>query len=179
MFSNDGDALMAALRRKYPAIINRQPIPKIDELMQSKKPVRWWYATKIEGANGEPVTDGIVPTYQRYTANLISTGIEIELTSTVIIVDINQSNGYPLESVASYISMIAFAQINGATQEASSNSSILGMFNDTRPRIAALRNLTIWDRAYLHALYDMPPDRPMWQQRKRLSSAMAEYIREN
>jgi hypothetical protein len=110
---------------------------------------------------------------------LISTNFEIDLTSTVIIVDINQSNGYPLESVASYISMVAFAQINGATQEAASNSSILGMFNDTRPRNAALRNLTVWDRAYLHALYKIAPDRPIWQQRKRLSGAMVEYIREN
>jgi|GEM_PF-1118217 len=179
MFSKDGDALMAALKRRYSAIIGAQPIRKIDELMQSKKPIRWWYATKMEGANGEPVSDGIVPTYQRYTANLISTGIEIELTSTVIIVDINQSNGYPLESVASYISMVAFAQINGATQEASSNSSILGMFNNDKPRIEALRNLTIWDRAYLHALYKIAPDRPIWQQQKRLRGAMVEYIREN
>ena len=165
MFSKDGDALMAALRRKYPAIINRQPIPKIDELMQLKKPVRWWYAIEKK-AKGN-------------VASLISTGLEIELTSTVIIVDINQSNGYPLESVASYISMIAFAQINGATQEADSNLSILGMFNDTKPRVAALRNLTIWDRAYLHALYKIAPDRPIWQQRKRLRGAMLEYIQEN
>jgi hypothetical protein len=176
IFSNDGDALMQALKRKYPAIVSAQPTRKIDELMQSKKPVRWWYATKIEGANGEPVIDGRV---YRYTSSLISSSIEIDLTSTVIIVDINQSNGYPLESVASYISMVAFAQINGATQEATSSTSILGMFSDTRPRIAALRNLTVWDRAYLHALYKIAPDRPMWQQRKRLSAAMAEYIREN
>jgi hypothetical protein len=176
IFSNDGDALMQALKRKYPAIVSAQPTRKIDELMQSKKPVRWWYATKIEGANGEPVIDGRV---YRYTSSLISSSIEIDLTSTVIIVDINQSNGYPLESVASYISMVAFAQINGATQEATSSTSILGMFSDTRPRIAALRNLTVWDRAYLHALYQIAPDRPMWQQRKRLSAAMAEYIREN
>jgi hypothetical protein len=147
--------------------------------MQSKKPIRWWYATKIEGANGEPVSDGIVPTYKRYTANLISTGLEIELTSTVIIVDINQSNGYPLESLASYISMIAFAQIKGSKVDIDSNLSILGMFNDTKPRIAALRNLTVWDRAYLHTLYKIAPDRPMWQQRKRLSGAMAKYIQEN
>jgi hypothetical protein len=110
---------------------------------------------------------------------LISSSIEIDLTSTVIIVDINQSNGYPLESVASYISMVAFAQINGATQEATSSTSILGMFSDTRPRIAALRNLTVWDRAYLHALYQIAPDRPIWQQRKRLRGAMLEYIQEN
>ena len=167
---------MEALKRKYPSIINAQPIRKIDELMQSKKPVRWWYATKIEGANGEPVIDGRV---LRYTASLISSGVEIDLTSTVVIVDINQSNGYPLESVASYISMVAFAQINGATPEASSNSSILGMFNNDKPRIEALRNLTIWDRAYLHALYKIAPDRPIWQQQKRLRGAMVEYIQKN
>ena len=176
IFSNDGDALMQALKRKYPAIVSAQPTRKIDELMQSKKPVRWWYTTKIEGSNGEPVIDGRV---YRYTSSLISSSIEIDLTSTVIIVDINQSNGYPLESVASYISMIAFTQINGATQEASSNSSILGMFNNDKPRIEALRNLTVWDRAYLHALYKIAPDRPIWQQQKRLRGAMVEYIREN
>ena len=176
IFSNDGDALMEALKRKYPSIINAQPIRKIDELMQSKKPVRWWYATKIEGANGEPVIDGRV---LRYTASLISSGVEIDLTSTVVIVDINQSNGYPLESVASYLSMIAFAQVKDSNADIDSNLSILGMFNDTKPRIAALRNLTVWDRAYLHALYKIAPDRPIWQQRKRLSGAMVEYIQEN
>jgi hypothetical protein len=75
--------------------------------------------------------------------------------------------------------MIAFAQIKGSKVDIDSNLSILGMFNDTRPRITALRNLTIWDRAYLHALYNMPADRPIWQQRKRLSGAMAKYIQEN
>lgn len=176
IFSTNGDALMEVLKHKYPSIINGQPIRKIDELMQSKKPVRWWYATKTEGANGEPVIDGRV---LRYTASLISSSIEIDLTSTVIIVDVNQSNGYPLESLASYISMVAFAQIDGATQQAVSSSSILGMFNDTKPRIAALRNLTIWDRAYLHALYSIAADRPIWQQRKRLSGAMTKYIQQN
>lgn len=179
VFSNDGDALMAAFKRRYSAIISAQPLRKIDELMQSKKPVRWWYATIMEGTNGAPVTDGIVPTYQRYTASLISSGIEIEIKSTVIIVDINQSNGYPLESVASYISMIAFAQVKDSNADIDSNLSILGMFNDTKPRIAALRNLTVWDRAYLHALYKIAPDRPIWQQRKRLSGAMTKYIQEN
>jgi hypothetical protein len=165
VFSKDGDALMAAFKRRYSAIISAQPLGKIDELMQSKKPVRWWYA--IEGRRTGNV------------ASLISTGYEIDLKSTVIIVDISQSNGYPLESVASYISMIAFAQIKGSNVDIDSNLSILGMFNDTRPRITALRNLTIWDRAYLHALYNMPADRPIWQQRKRLSGAMVEYIQEN
>jgi hypothetical protein len=75
--------------------------------------------------------------------------------------------------------MIAFAQIKGSKVDIDSNLSILGMFNDTKPRIAALRNLTVWDRAYLHALYKIAPDRPIWQQRKRLSGAMVEYIREN
>jgi hypothetical protein len=165
VFSNDGDAMIAAFKRRYSAIISAQPLGKIDELMQSKKPVRWWYAT--EGRQTGNVS------------SLISTNFEIDLTSTVIIVDINQSNGYPLESVASYISMVAFAQINGATREATGNSSILGMFNNDKPRIEALRNLTIWDRAYLHALYKVAPDRPIWQQQKRLRGAMVEYIQKN
>ncbi len=176
ILSTDGDALMEALKNKKPSIFNAQPLRKFDELFQSKKPIRWWHVNEAQESGTDIPVDAA--TFQP-KASLISSGVEIDLSSTVIIVDINQSNGYPLESLASYISMIAFAQIKGSNVDIDSNLSILGMFNDTRPRIAALRNLTIWDRAYLHALYDMPPDRPMWQQRKRLSSAMAEYIREN
>jgi hypothetical protein len=176
ILSTDGDALMEALKHKKPSIFNAQPLRKFDELFQSKKPVRWWHVNEAQESGTDIPVDAA--TFQP-KASLISSGVEVDLKSTVIVVDVNQSNGYPLESVASYISMVAFAQINGATQEAASNSSILGMFNDTRPRNAALRNLTVWDRAYLHALYKIAPDRPIWQQRKRLSAAMTKYIQEN
>jgi hypothetical protein len=176
ILSTDGDALMEAFKRKKPSIFNEQPLQKFDELFQSGKPIRWWHVNeRQESATDIPVD---AATFQP-KASLISSGVEVDLKSTVVIVDISQSNGYPLESVASYISMIAFAQIKGSNVDIDSNLSILGMFNDTKPRIAALRNLTVWDRAYLHALYKIAPDRPMWQQRKRLSGAMAKYIQEN
>ena len=84
-----------------------------------------------------------------------------------------------LEAISAYISMLAFAQINGSNVEIDSNSSILGMFKDDQLGIAAPCNLTIWDRAYLHALYSIPADRPFWQQKKRLRGAMVEYIQKN
>lgn len=175
-FSTDGDALMEKLKRKYLAIINGQPIRKFDEMFQSNKPIRWWHVNEAQDSATDVPVNAV--TFQA-KASLISSGVEIDLVSTVIIVDINQANGYPLESVASYISMVAFAQIKGSTQEVVNDTSILGMFNDVKPRVAALRNLTVWDRAYLHAIYKIPEDRPVWQQRKRLSGAMAEYIQKN
>lgn len=176
VFSNDGDAIMAAFKRKKSSIFNEQPIRKFDELFQSNQPIRWWHVNETQDSATDRPVDA--ETFQP-KASLISSGVEIDLITTVIIVDVNQSNGYPLESLASYISMTVFAQIKGSNVDIDSNSSILGMFNNDKPRIEALRNLTIWDRAYLHALYKIAPDRPIWQQQKRRRGAMVEYIQKN
>lgn len=176
IFSTDGAAFTEALKRKRLSIFSGQPLRKFDELIHPKKPVRWWYGTETHGKDGQPIIDG---TLVRKDASLISSGIEIDLRSTFIIVDVTLSTGYSLEAISAYISMLAFAQIDGSNVEIESNSSILGMFKDDQPRIAALRNLTIWDRAYLHALYSIPGDRPFWQQRKRLRGAMVDYIQKN
>ena len=176
IFSTDGDAITESLKRKRPSIFNGQPLRKFDELIQSNKPVRWWHGSETRGKDGQPIIEG---TLLQKNASLISSGIEIDLRSTFIIVDVTLSTGYSLEAISAYISMLAFAQIDGSNVDTDSYSSILGMFKDDQPRIDAPRNLTIWDRAYLHALYSIPADRPFWQERKRLRGAMVEYIQKN
>lgn len=174
VFSEDADRLVEIIRDENPILFKGQPKERIARIFQSKAPVRWWYGLAVKGAAGEPVIDG---TLRRTNSSLISSGLRIDIESTVIIVDIKQADGYPLESISSFIAMVAFAQIDGGKGQGQAATSILSIFNNTGPRIKALRQLTVWDKAYLQALYRMPADRPLWQQRSRLAGAMLDSIR--
>lgn len=175
IFTEDASDLLERIRQRNPRFFQAlQSDAKVRQLA-SQTPVKWWYGTELKGADGEPVVDGA--TY-RTNASLISSGITITLSSTVVIVDVGRSDGYPLDSIASYVAMIAFAQIRPSDGRLGGVPSILGIFDRVGPRLSALRNLTEWDRAYLRALYRLPRDRPLWQQRSQLSAAMVQAIRE-
>lgn len=176
IFTENADDLVEVLKKRRPSIFSSQPKTKRDEIFKSGRPIRWWYGTNIKGSGGEPLLDG---TLYKTSSSLISSGVQIDLTSNIIIVDMVKSEGYPLDSISSFVSMISFAQVKGSINTIDSELSILGLFNSNNHRIEPLRNLTVWDRAYLHALYSIPADRPLWQQRSRLRGAMVDYIRKN
>lgn len=176
IFTEDGDGLVDALNSKRSSIFNNITAEKRRELFKSRKPVRWWYGTEMTGASGEPAIDG---TIYRTNSSLISSGIKININSNFVIVDVNLCEGYTLDSIASYVAMVSFAQIKGDDSNLSESPSILSIFSREEPRANAFRDLTIWDRSYLQALYQIPPDRPLWQQRTRLMGAMTDAILEN
>ena len=173
IFSADGDALLKALERERRALFSSQSSDKLKELFQPGKPLRWWYGTNLTGSDGMPVAEGQI---RRATASLIATGVQIDLSTTVMIVDVTKAEGYPLDSIASFIGMIAFAQIRGDSSSLGNAPSILSLFARPGPRGTALRDLTVWDRAYLYGLYHTPTDRPAWQQRPRLTQAIIKAV---
>lgn len=173
IFTEDADGLANALRTKNAAIFARLSKEKAAEIFNSHRAVRWWYGTEMQGAQGEPMIDG---TLYRTQSSLISSGIRISLTTTVVLVDVTKSSGYPLDSIASFSAMVSFAQIRGHQQRFANLPSILGIFDREGPKLDAYRDLTVWDRAYLQAIYHIPPDRPLWQQRNRLIGAMTDAL---
>lgn len=175
IFTADSGDLLRRIRQGNPKFFLALEGDAEARQLHAQMPVKWWYGTELKGAGGEPAIDG---TIYRTSSSLISSGIAISLASTVVIVDVGLSEGYPLDSIASYVAMIAFAQIRVSEGRLAASPSVLGMFDRTTPRLAALRELTVWDRAYLRALYQIPRDRPLWQQRPQLNAAMVQAIRE-
>ena len=175
IFTSDSAGLLKQIQLGNPGFVRRLQSDAKARQLHARAPVKWWYDTALIGADWEPVIDGA--TY-RTNASLISSGIAITLASIVVIVDVGLSDGYPLDSIASYVAMIAFAQIQVSAGRLAKAPSILGIFDRVSPRLDALRELTVWDRAYLRALYRIPPDRPLWRQRARLNAAMVEAIME-
>ncbi|MEY4055459.1 MAG: hypothetical protein RL519_794 [Pseudomonadota bacterium] len=175
IFTEDSGDLLDRIKQKNPKFFGALQADAAARLFKGPRAVKWWYATELKGSDGEPVVDGAI---YRTRSSLISSGISLNLASTVVLVDVGLADGFPLDSIASYVTMIVFAQIRVSNGQLATSPSILGMFDRAAPRLSALRGLTIWDQAYLRALYQIPPDRPLWQQRSQLEAAIVRAIRE-
>ena len=187
IFTTDGDRLMTALRTKRPAMFAQQEPAKNRELFGSGRAVRWWYSNAPKDQNGAAVADAqamnvgnsidTMNSVTVYSSSLITTNVTVNLSSNVVVIDVNKANGYPLDAVASYAAMVSFAQVTGTRDDTLADApSVLGMFARSGPRKDALRDLTAWDRAYLHGLYRIEPNRPFQTQRRRLATEMRDAI---
>lgn len=105
------------------------------------------------------------------SSSLIGSNIVVNLSSAVIVVDVNASSGSLLDSVAAYAAMVSLAQIKLGGQYGG-YPSILAMYENGKAREEAPRDLTEWDYAYLRALYTAPANRAARIQRPKMLGSM-------
>jgi hypothetical protein len=195
IFTDDGDAQMALLKKRSHRLFIGSYREKERELFGSGRPIRWWYASDMSAAGGGKVgtempvamsgeggatasitgSDG-AKTVKTYSSSLIETNITVDLIGTFVLVDVTKASGFALDSVASFAAMVSFAQINGK-QDFAGFPSVLSLFASDTDKASAPTDLTEWDKAYLHALYATPPNREAWIQRTRLAGKMMERIK--
>jgi len=169
VFTDNGDGLVGALRQRAPALFAGVDTAKERKVFGSGRAVRWWYGHQERDKDGMPISEG---QRRSFDASLISTGVRISLSGTMIVVDVNKAAGYDLAAIASYVAMVAFAPVREQEDGPSGPPSILSLFVGDGPRLQAPKSLTAWDRAYLRALYKILLDRPAWQQRAALAAGM-------
>ena len=95
-----------------------------------------------------------VPSIYHYNSSMVSTQAVRALVDAVVLIDISRIDRMPLEAVAAYAAMVAFAEIRKS--DFAATGSILGLF-ESDP--SAPRALTEWDMAFLRVLYRLPLDR--------------------
>ena len=120
------------------------------------------------GQGGGPFIPANIPVAQRYTSSIVSTQTVRVLQTATVLVDIDRVEGMTLDAVASYVALVALAEINA--EGFAAPGSILGLFAPPEgPEM-----LTDWDRTFLRALYDLPLDREARLQRGHLIGALVE-----
>jgi hypothetical protein len=185
LFTSDSNGLMAALRKAKPSLFGSVNVRDRPALFDSPVPVRWWHSTVIAGSDGNPVGLGKVyvgPTEAESTDALISRNFGsgslinketvINLTGSVIVVDIGKATGYPLDSIAAYAAMVSFSQIKPEKAH-DVLPSILAMFGEGKNPSDAPRDLTAFDYAYVSSLYEILPNRAGTTQKSQIANKMA------
>jgi hypothetical protein len=183
LFVNNGNKLMATLSRARPGLFAQVLPSDRKALFNNPVAIRWWYGTSLEGADGRKSSVGgslsgpQFPVINSYYASLIDSKIAVNLTGTIIVIDIEKANGYPLDSVAAYAAMVSMAQIKPATY-IKQQDSILSLFESGKSINEVPRDLTKWDQAFISALYETPPNRPGYIQKTLIAGKMAAKLSE-
>jgi hypothetical protein len=159
----------------------------LQEFVDTDRPVRWWHVSQTVSADGQVLAES-----QGSSGNNGIEGVEVLRTTNVgrlrrstrqdfsrviIIVDVGQVSGVPLDALADYVSMISLAQVS-ADAETSDIPSVLNLFAAREAGGALPTGLTDWDVAYLTALYDTTRNaRDSRAQERDISRRMSEDLR--
>lgn len=127
---------------------------RIKDFLTSSRPVRWWHIALKTGSDGRPITGG---TLQTTTSSRLASNYREDLSRAVIIVDATRVRGATYEALASYLAMVALAQLDPEAQP-KGLETIMTLFADRDAGRPPAETLTDWDRAYLKGLYAAPDD---------------------
>lgn len=182
-FTLDARDLVAAMAERRSHLLDAAAVSEHAFVRDSDAPVRWWYATETEGADGTRLmsesvallgqgipSNGNQQFLGTYSSSLIRSPFRVSLKSVVVIVDAPRATGTKLSDLASYVAFVALARIK-APAPVPATPSILALF--TAPATPAL---TQWDAAYLKALYATPVDRTAATQRSQMTVAMVKAL---
>ncbi|GAA0394491.1 hypothetical protein GCM10009093_21340 [Brevundimonas terrae] len=137
----------------------------LEKFVESDLPVRWWHTSMLINSDTGQVAskiqnDHITGWYNaggidlpinfprvEVTSTYLRTGLRSNLTSAIIILDMEKLSGISVPQIADYISMVALTRVN-MDADYSGYHSVLSLMSDKD-----VPGLTEWDMAYLKAIY--------------------------
>ena len=191
-FAPDARQVVRLVHSRKPRQFDEMSRAEKEQLLNGEAPVRWWYATQMldrdgvkannisapwlsgggmeaQGQGASPVSlplnDGVTATQQYNSGSHVRTPTVRSLYGATVVVDAPKAGDTPIDAIAAYAAMVAFAEMNAT---APPPDSILSLFQPN----SAETSLTDWDLAFLKSLYRMPLDRRSRIQRGHLVEAL-------
>jgi hypothetical protein len=187
-FAPDAGQVVRHIYSRKPRQLDELSRAEKEQLLNGSAPVRWWYATQMldrdgvqsnnisapwitagEGSGSSalslPMNDGVTSTQQYNSGSNVRTPTVRSLYGATVVVDAPTVGDTPVDAIAAYAAMVAFAEMNASDPPP---DSILGLF---KPQ-SVETSLTDWDLAFLKSLYRMPLDRRARIQRGHLVEAL-------
>jgi len=194
-FAPDAGQVVRQIHKRKPRQMDELSFAEKERLLTGDAPVRWWYATQMmdrdgvksnnispgwvsagrpefgsTGAQTEPVNIGgsgnITSTQQYNSGSNVRTPTIRSLFGATVVVDAPTVGKTPIDSIAAFAAMVAFAEMDAA--DPPPPDSVLGLFQPN----SVEGSLTDWDLAFLKSLYRMPLDRRSRIQRGHLVNAL-------
>ena len=156
-FVKDGEQELDELRKAEPKLFATLLDYEYDRIKRGNGAVRAWHGTQLKGKDGRDFTDsgmGDAPLNNQYSSSRLSKQVRVDMTGAIVIIDSNRVPGKTLQQLADYAAMRTFVSINDTTGGGVTGiPTILSLFDDD---LEAPEGLTIFDRAYLEAVYRLP-----------------------
>jgi hypothetical protein len=166
VFTRDGGAEVRRLIKERGYLFDGLDTPEARELKAEPGPVRAWNVTQLRNRHGQEESPTVEPMGVKidgdpglFPMRVITAptsdsrlflASRVDITASVVMVDLAATNGLPVAQIADYAAMRALARTRPAEGDTSA-STILSLFD---PASAHPREMTSFDLAYLRSLYD-------------------------
>lgn len=194
-FTTDPRQVVHEIKKRRPHQLRELSFADRERILTGDAPVRWWYATQMTDRDGvksnnispgwvsagdssattgaavtDPVSVGgvgdMTSTQQYNSGSNVRTPTMRSLYGATVVVDAAKAGKTPVDALAAYAAMVAFAEMDAS--DPPPMDSILGLFQPD----SFEDSLTDWDMAFLKSLYRMPLDRRSRIQRGHLVEAL-------
>lgn len=194
-FTTDPGKVVRYIKARRPHQLSELSFADRERILAGDAPARWWYATQMldrDGVKGNnlspgwvsagtpefgstgPMTDAITvggvgdmtSTQQYNSGSNVRTPTMRSLYGATVVFDAVKSGKTPVDAIAAYAAMVAFAEMDAS--DPPPPDSVLGLFQPASTE----SSLTDWDLAFLKSLYRMPLDRRSRIQRGHLVEAL-------
>ncbi|MGH8241675.1 MAG: hypothetical protein ACREXP_32280, partial [Steroidobacteraceae bacterium] len=157
----DPDQLLDLWRKRAPRLFGMAPPQKVRRILGKPRPVRAWYNVWDTCGEGVP-TGSIISADTNFGLQMATpygggclqdsrpafSTINV-ISSVIVIVDLDDTKNVKLGPLTDYIAMVGLTDVD-LDGEWGDEPTILSLFASTD---AASQQLSIWDRAFLKALY--------------------------
>jgi hypothetical protein len=148
------DELIAAWSKRNHFLFGNASGTKIHQFMTASTPVRVWYNVQLTDRDGVPcpVSFGIpiCPADGHFAFGTVR-----DLSSVIALIDARVARGISFGQLSAYVAMNGLAEIRPHAKVGDA-LSILHLFSD--PKSAPPLGLSLWDAAYLKAIYHTQQD---------------------
>ena len=158
-FVRDGAKNLDDLREAEPKLFATLRDYEYERIKLGNGAVQAWHGTHVKGKDGREFTsykiNNIeVPLNSQYSSSRLTNQVRVEMTGAIIVIDSDRVPGKTLQQLADHAAMRTFVSINDTTGGGVTGiPTILSLFDDD---LEAPEGLTIFDRAYLEAVYRLP-----------------------
>lgn len=160
-FVKHGQQQLADLEREHGHLFQTLTLREREDLLAEDGPARVWSVTQMRTRDGMPIPRreslDAPPVVNMWMAHSkIYTSVREDITSVLVVFDLDQVRGKSLIQLADYATMRGFA-LTRETEGDTAMNTILGLFDGDGPKPSGL---TDFDLAYLMSLYDWIPNLP-------------------
>lgn len=156
-FASDAAQISQTLAKHFAVPLRQDSTARVEQFIDNTTPARW------------------ITTYDRcgFGCRLANSRITASTAPAInfmlVVVDVTQIQGRPMREIAEYLAFVVLA--NPAPYAKPAVGSILSLF-ETIVDVSSTTGLSVYDYAYLEALYTQPMDRFIDSQRNAISSQM-------
>lgn len=159
-FAKDSRAEVERLRKDEPWLFSTLLDYEYKRILRGNGAVQAWHATEVKGADGKEFASAIingreVEINDQPLASHLAQQLRVDITGAIVVFDNSQVPGKSIQQLADYATMRLFAPTDDLSNGSPADMpTILSLFADGAD---APDGLSDFDRAYLGALYKLPP----------------------